>query len=404
MLLTLLLTLSPLIEALPSHRLSQPDPTSWSQCPKGTFVMGMRLNLDDYEGPSLRNNDDIAITGIELHCGLPSFNTTHYNIRSQVYAPNRTWTATTFCPGLSSGLQVKSHSKTTTLKNDALGATSITMFCDGNTEFELGYPHLSQSVGPLQLCPREDALCAVTTEGMHWKPRRFSIFSFTDNLGLTNVSVKCCPVPNLENNCNPSDELRSVYEYDNSQGGTNVTITYEQTIGVTSLRGSSDSVSVNQSVSGFAQVGLSIPMVNAVRAKFKVGVGISKATGYDWSSTTEDTWSEGKTNTITTTVPAGRRFQVNQVVGSCGNLETYTNSFRTVWDPVRGFQRMVEGPPLRKLVILLIIGLGIFGTIVAFLIYDQVRRSRVKARRSGRGEENSKFLSNESNNNCVDKN
>ena len=79
-------------------------------------------------------------------------------------------------------------------------------------------------------------------------------------------------------------------------------------------------MSVSATVS--AEIGASF--FSAFRAK----VGVSATTGFDWKTTDSETQSTSTAFNVKELVPAGKKIQIQEVVGTCGGSTVHTQMFR----------------------------------------------------------------------------
>lgn len=187
-------------------------------CPLNSFVIGYRLYLDPYEGPRLSAKDDVAVAGIQLICGRNA--TIIGRIASEIYAKETNhegyWTEDKYCSGFATGYQVKYLTKKTLLTvNDALGITSVILFCDGGSRIELGHGFLSDTEKdePIR-CRVGEAIAGLRTEGMYWRRPKKNFFSSIDNLGLTSVAMDCLRLDEMKivESCVPEERWMSFFK------------------------------------------------------------------------------------------------------------------------------------------------------------------------------------------------
>jgi len=181
--------------------LESPRTTNWGSwgelemCPPGSFVYGMRLKVQPYQGTF---TDDSALNGIELLCISPAKRTQILKafsvVKSRVGHKGNTGDVLE-CPepGFATGFQLRSERDQGWYADDS-AANDLRLFCstgevvNGNG---LGYGDWTAE----RRCPRGLQLCGIRTqvEGDN-----------ADYTGLNNVDMACCakskvaePLPQL---------------------------------------------------------------------------------------------------------------------------------------------------------------------------------------------------------------
>ncbi|CAG7816125.1 unnamed protein product, partial [Allacma fusca] len=113
-----------------------------------------------------------------------------------------------------------------------------------------------------------------------------------------------------------------------NEGFTPVSHTVTYNVGTSSSKGtqkgkseSSGQTSNSQSTIG-ANVGINIPFLSlGGQASFTNSLGTSKETGFNWGSTSSDTFNKDTSHNYNFQCPAFKICKVTQVVGYCNGLE-----------------------------------------------------------------------------------
>jgi len=122
--------------------------------------------------------------------------------------------------------------------------------------------------------------------------------------------------------CNPEDGWNTVTYLDNSQSSTATTFTFSQSIGITLGHEESNGGSIDTTIKN----GIELDLFKTFKYKLEVSV----STGFDWSQKDSTTWSDQKTYTVSQSVPAGEKVQIQAAVGYCGQNMVETKMFRVI--------------------------------------------------------------------------
>jgi len=122
--------------------------------------------------------------------------------------------------------------------------------------------------------------------------------------------------------CVPSDSWKTVASFDNSISDLPSTFTYKYIIGTTWSFEMSESMSIDETIS--------FEIKAAFYEIFEESLGTSVTTGYNWSEISSEAKSETQEFSVTTNVPGGRKIEIQQTKGVCGNSEVNTEMFRNV--------------------------------------------------------------------------
>ena len=127
-----------------------------------------------------------------------------------------------------------------------------------------------------------------------------------------------CEYTNVPLTCQPRESYRTLKSCHNVDAGEmlcDYRIQKGMTIGNSVTNGRSVSETVEASVQG------------VFKKVLTVGLKYSRTTTYDWSQTRSDTFSTVVTHRVTCDVPVGRRVELRQVVGQCGDTEVFTGQY-----------------------------------------------------------------------------
>ncbi len=97
--------------------------------------------------------------------------------------------------------------------------------------------------------------------------------------------------------CAPSDDFVTVLACDNRGSDTTVTCSYSETVGTSYTTEATQSQEVSLTVEETIQAGLG--------DIFSTSLGYSATTGYDWSTTSAETYDFAVTRTVEADVPPG---------------------------------------------------------------------------------------------------
>lgn len=144
--------------------LESPQVTSWGTwgqwefCPSGSYVSGMQLKTEEYQGAF---SDDSALNGIRLYCG-PIGGITDYSkpITSSVGASGE-YSRQFMCNGPATGFQLRSE-KDLGWYNDDTAASNLRLYCDGKAVEGDGVSWGDWTA--VQNCPAKSAICGIRTQ------------------------------------------------------------------------------------------------------------------------------------------------------------------------------------------------------------------------------------------------
>jgi vesicle coat complex subunit len=146
-----------------------------------------------------------------------------------------------------------------------------------------------------------------------------------DDTALNNIDLKCCHVPSAVELCKPHDEKKMVYSCDNKRGKQSVTCAYEKQQGVTTSNSTTKGGSKTDTFGIKSTAEVSANVMDMLQTKFSLELSYSHATEFNWQQTTQSTFDERTTSTITFDVDPGNTAKIYQVVGTCGPYTVYTN-------------------------------------------------------------------------------
>ena len=151
-------------------------------------------------------------------------------------------------------------------------------------------------------------------------------------------AYKCdCHLKNEVLSCQPQDKYETVFSCSNTLGnGGDMTCSQSITIGTTYGNSVSEGKSTSETWQG--SVDLTIKKV------FSLGLGYSKTTGYDWTTTSSDSYRRSKSVSASCTVKAGETVELRQLVGFCSDIQVQTPTYKCV--SIRNFTKIL--PSLRN--------------------------------------------------------
>jgi len=278
----------------------------WEFCPVGTFVVGMQLKTESYQGAF---KDDSSLNGVKFFCGDIDTKKEDHAISSSI----DDWGSfgnKYFCEGIATGFQLKSE-KAQTIFADDTAANNLRLFCNAlPTDFKEGDGERFGDWTTAQECFKKQGICGIQTqvETNHGSG---------DETALNNVRVKCCDIPDPAEICIPVDIWDLVIECDNMEAVSPTTCSYSRKVGISHSTTESEGQSHLSQV--YQEVGFSLSAATSVlNANFKYTLGQSTTTGFDWISSTTEMWSVETTTTVSFDVPPKVKTQLLQTLGHCG--------------------------------------------------------------------------------------
>ena len=163
---------------------------------------------------------------------------------------------------------------------------------------------------------------------IHSKPILFP-FPIADKTALNNIQVQCCPVRNPALHCRPKDSWDLLLECDNLEATSDTSCTYERKIGAS--RGNKVSESNYVQAEIYSNIGFTLPgALIDLPVNFAANLNLSVATGYNWTSTSSETWKKETAVTIAISVPPKTRTTLYQVFGKCDFYQVRASMFKRV--------------------------------------------------------------------------
>merc|ERR1712136_156069 len=150
----------------------------------------------------------------------------------------------------------------------------------------------------------------------HFKCNREMDNNF-DHWGWSSFKCRCKQDPII---CSPSDSWVTIDEIDNTDNDNKAKATYTKVIGTTWTSEASESMSIDSTI----EESMSAGFFNF----FSDDIGISVATGYDWTHTSSEAKSETETFTVETTVDAHSILIIEGAEGECGGNNVKTELFK----------------------------------------------------------------------------
>ncbi|XP_041485055.1 uncharacterized protein LOC121431577 isoform X2 [Lytechinus variegatus] len=127
-----------------------------------------------------------------------------------------------------------------------------------------------------------------------------------------------CEYTNAPLMCTPTDSFRTLKSCQNP-GSLEMKCEYWAQKGLVLGNSVTNGRSVSTTVE--ATVGVTIKKV------FSASLGVSHTTSYDWSQTRSTDYSSVVTHKVSCSVPAGRRLDIRQVIGECGDTNVFTGHY-----------------------------------------------------------------------------
>jgi hypothetical protein len=155
------------------------------------------------------------------------------------------------------------------------------------------------------------------------------LISADDETSMDRLRVKCCDVPNPAIVCIPRDDWDLIIECDNLEAISPTTCTYQKKIGTSNYTSSSENHW--DIVETYTNLGFSLGAIaGPLLANFHTNLNISSSTGYDWTTSSSDSWSEEVTTTVSFEVPPKVKSQLFQILGNCGIYGAKASRFKKV--------------------------------------------------------------------------
>jgi len=294
----------------------------WDNCTDDdTYVVGMRLKV---EAPQGMFSDDTAVNGVRFYCrNINTFNGTWSKVvesKSDVWG---SWGNDIICHSgrIATGFQMRTQPSQSILDDSA--ANNLRLFCGNDRNFPLpGNGHDSGTWTEAQHCENKQALCGLATqvETNHGSG---------DETALNGIKMKCCDVPDPATVCVPTDTWDQVIECNNRESSTPLHCSYERKVGTSNT--TSFSENHWDLVQKYTDMGFSLSSaLSFLGANFRYNVGESSETGYNWTRSGTEVWSEEITTTVGFEVPGGGWSRLFQVFGECGLYGAKTNSYKKV--------------------------------------------------------------------------
>lgn len=141
--------------------------------------------------------------------------------------------------------------------------------------------------------------------------------------------MKCCDVPDPAVICVPNDSWDLVIDCNNRESSSPMFCSYERKVGT------SNSTAFTEShweiLQKYTELGFSLSgALSLLSANFRANWGESSETGYNWTRSGSEVWSEEITTTVGFEVPGGGWSRLFQVLGECGLYGAKTNSYKKV--------------------------------------------------------------------------
>lgn len=133
---------------------------TWEYCPNGSYVVGMQLKTESYQGGF---KDDSSLNGIKFYCDVIG------SKKSDVYIASGQdqWGSfgnNFFCDGIATGFQLKSESSQTVFADDT-AANNLRLYCNGkDSEFVEGDGGRFGSFTAPQQCFKKQSICGLQTQ------------------------------------------------------------------------------------------------------------------------------------------------------------------------------------------------------------------------------------------------
>ena len=149
------------------------------------------------------------------------------------------------------------------------------------------------------------------------------------SLALTAASV---PIKNDKADCTPSDGWRLLALFDNLDGDSAIDVTYRGSIGTKFASGISPSEQEAIFQAFADELGRFSLCSSAYCSNYSNDIvfGTSSETFFNWNILSEEEMGPLIQKEFSASVPAGKQFQVKQVVGRCGGTSVNTQRFSTI--------------------------------------------------------------------------
>ena len=130
----------------------------WEYCPAGTYVTGMQLKTEYYQGAF---SDDSGLNGVRFYCGPVGGNSDLDHPISSTVGPDGGFNLQYLCAGPANGFELRSE-KDLGWFNDDTAASNLRLYCDGSYKEGDGVSWGSWT--GVQACPAKSAICALRTQ------------------------------------------------------------------------------------------------------------------------------------------------------------------------------------------------------------------------------------------------
>jgi hypothetical protein len=276
----------------------------WEFCPNGTFVVGMQLKTESYQGAF---KDDTSLNGVKFFCDVIDSKKDTIAIASGI-DDFGSFGNKYFCEGISTGFQLKSEKSQTVFADDT-AANGLRLYCNGGPEYKEGDGERFGDWTTAQECFTKQGICGIQTQ--------VETNHGADNTALNNIRVKCCDIPDPAEICIPLDVWDLVIECDNTEAVSPTTCSYKRKVGISHSTTESEGQSHLATV--YQEVGFSLNAATSVlNANFKYTLGQSTSTGFDWATSTTEMWSVETETSVSFDVPPKVKTQLLQTLGHCG--------------------------------------------------------------------------------------